>query len=103
MVEERAPRRPRRRAPAEVVVALAPDPRRSYAVLIGTSTFASAGLADLPAVAGNLTGLAGVLTDPALAGSAITVHRPGATRVRRPRRGHPAHLLGRPRRARAGR
>jgi len=47
-------------------VALAPDPRRSYAVLIGTSTFASAGLADLPAVAGNLTGLAGVLTDPAL-------------------------------------
>ena len=47
-------------------MALAPDPRRSYAVLIGTSTFASAGLADLPAVAGNLTGLAGVLTDPAL-------------------------------------
>jgi len=47
-------------------VALAPDPRRSYAVLIGTSTFESAGLADLPAVAGNLTGLAGVLTDPAL-------------------------------------
>jgi len=58
-------------------VALAPDPRRSYAVLIGTSTFASAGLADLPAVAGNLTGLAGVLTDPALAGSASTMHRPG--------------------------
>ena len=47
-------------------MALAPDPRRSYAVLIGTSTFASAGLADLPAVAGSLTGLAGVLTDPAL-------------------------------------
>ena len=47
-------------------MALAPDPRRSYAVLIGTSTFASAGLADLPTVAGNLTGLAGVLTDPAL-------------------------------------
>jgi Caspase domain len=49
-----------------VVVALAPDPRRSYAVLIGSSTSASAELADLPAVAGNLTGLAGVLTDPAL-------------------------------------
>jgi Caspase domain len=49
-----------------VVVALAPDPRRSYAVLIGTSTFASAELGDLPAVAGNLTGLAEVLTDPAL-------------------------------------
>jgi Caspase domain len=49
-----------------VVVALAPDPRRSYAVLIGASAFASAELADLPAVAGNLTGLAGVLTDPAL-------------------------------------
>ena len=47
-------------------MALAPDPRRSYAVLIGASTFASAGLADLPAVAGNLTGLAEVLTDPAL-------------------------------------
>jgi hypothetical protein len=51
-----------------VVVALAPDPRRSYAVLIGASAFASAELADLPAVAGNLTGLAGVLTDPALGG-----------------------------------
>jgi Caspase domain len=49
-----------------VVVVLAPDPRRSYAVLIGASTFAPAELADLPAVAGNLTGLAGVLTDPAL-------------------------------------
>jgi len=49
-----------------VVVALAPDPRRSYAVLIGASTFTSAELAELPAVAGNLTGLAGVLTDPAL-------------------------------------
>jgi hypothetical protein len=35
-------------------------------VLVGASRFASAGLADLPAVAGNLTGLAGVLTDPAL-------------------------------------
>jgi caspase domain-containing protein len=49
-----------------VVVALAPDPRRSYAVLIGASAFASADLAGLPAVAGNLTGLAEVLTDPAL-------------------------------------
>ncbi len=47
-------------------MALASDPRRSYAVLIGTSTFASADLADVPAAAGNLTGLAEVLTDPAL-------------------------------------
>jgi hypothetical protein len=45
-----------------------PDPRRSYAVLIGSSRYASAGLSDLPAVAGNLAGLASVLTDPALGG-----------------------------------
>jgi hypothetical protein len=62
----------------EVVVAVAPlsgaaatvrlpDPRRSYAVLIG-SRYGSAELGDLPAVAGNLTGLAEVLTDPALGG-----------------------------------
>jgi len=43
-----------------------PDPRRSYAVLIGNSTYASAELGDLPAVASSLTGLAEVLTDPAL-------------------------------------
>jgi Caspase domain len=43
-----------------------PDPQRSYAVLIGNAAYASAGLPGLPAVAGNLTGLATVLTDPAL-------------------------------------
>jgi Caspase domain len=63
----------------EVVVAVAPssgaaatvrlpDPRRSYAVLIGSSRYGSAGLSDLPAVAGNLAGLAEVLTDPAQGG-----------------------------------
>jgi hypothetical protein len=44
-----------------------PDPRRSYAVLIGSSRYGSE-LSDLPAVAGNLAGLAEVLTDPALGG-----------------------------------
>ena len=34
-----------------------PDPLRSYAVLIGSSRYGSAGLSDLPAVAGNLAGL----------------------------------------------
>ncbi len=67
-------------APVEVVVALTaassaaartavgrlPDPRRSYAVLIGSASYVSADLDDLPAVAGSLTGLAEVLTDPAL-------------------------------------
>ena len=43
-----------------------PDPQRSYAVLIGNAAYASGGLGGLPAVAGNLTGLATVLTDPAL-------------------------------------
>ena len=42
------------------------DPRHSYAVLIGNAAYASAGLRDLPAVTGSLTGLAEVLTDPAL-------------------------------------
>jgi hypothetical protein len=45
-----------------------PDPRRSYAVLIGSSRYGSAELSDLPAVARNLAGLAEVLTDPALGG-----------------------------------
>lgn len=45
-----------------------PDPQRSYAVLIGTSTYRSPELADLPAVRNNLNGLAGVLTDPTLGG-----------------------------------
>jgi hypothetical protein len=53
--------------PAEVVVAVRlPDPRRSYAVLIGNAANASAGRYSLPAVTGNLAGLAGVLTDPEL-------------------------------------
>jgi Caspase domain len=43
-----------------------PDPHNSYAVLIGTSTYRSTELADLPAVANNLDGLTEVLTDPAL-------------------------------------
>ena len=50
------------------VTARLPDPRRSYAVLIGSSRYGSAELSDLPAVAGNLAGLAEVLTDPALGG-----------------------------------
>jgi hypothetical protein len=50
------------------VMARLPDPRHSYAVLIGSSRYGSAGLSDLPAVAGNLAGLADVLTDPALGG-----------------------------------
>src|SRR5215470_17233512 len=65
----------------EVVVAVAPssgaeatarlpDPRRSYAVLIGSSRYGSAGLSDLPAVAGNLAGLAEVVPDPASAQAA---------------------------------
>src|SRR5262249_43472196 len=37
-------------------------------VVIGSRRYGSAGLSDLPAVAGNLAGLAGVLTDPALGG-----------------------------------
>jgi hypothetical protein len=80
----------------EVVVAVAPssgaaaavrlpDPRRSYAVLIGGSRYASAGLSDLPAVAANLAGLAGVLTDPALGGfppdRCIVVANPASTRA----------------------
>lgn len=74
-----APGRRARGRAVEVVVAVAPssgaaaavrlpDPRRSYAVLIGSSRYGSAGLSDLPAVAGNLAGLAEVLTDPALGG-----------------------------------
>jgi hypothetical protein len=43
-----------------------PDPQRSYAVLIGTSTYHFPELADLPAVHRNLGALAGVLTDQAL-------------------------------------
>ena len=45
-----------------------PDPQRSYAVLIGTSTYRSAELADLPAVRNNVEGLAEVLTDPTTGG-----------------------------------
>ncbi|MFG1915671.1 caspase domain-containing protein [Micromonospora sp. NPDC048898] len=42
-----------------------PDPRRSRAVLIGTGTYRSAELADLPAVRNNVADLAVTLTDPA--------------------------------------
>jgi hypothetical protein len=45
-----------------------PDPQCSYAVLIGTSTYRSSELSDLPAVHNNLDGLAEVLTDPRLGG-----------------------------------
>lgn len=41
-----------------------PDPARSYAVLIGTSTYGSTELDDLPAVEGNLNDLYEALTDP---------------------------------------
>jgi len=62
-----------------------PDPRRSYAVLIGTATYASAGLDDLPAVAGSLTELAEVLTDPVLGafppGRCIVVPDPASARM----------------------
>jgi hypothetical protein len=43
-----------------------PDLQRSYAVLIGTSTYHFSELADLPAVRNNLDGLAEILTDQAL-------------------------------------
>ena len=45
-----------------------PDPQRSYAVLIGTGTYRSDRLPDLPAVGNNLQDLCDVLTDPALGG-----------------------------------
>lgn len=45
-----------------------PDPQRSYAVLIGTGTYCSDRLPDLPAVGRNLQDLSDVLTDPALGG-----------------------------------
>jgi hypothetical protein len=62
-----------------------PDPRRSYAVLIGSSRYGSAGLSDLPAVAGNLAGLAEALTDPTLGGfppdRCIVVPNPASARA----------------------
>jgi hypothetical protein len=91
-----APGRRARGRAVEVVVAVAPssgaaaavrlpDPRRSYAVLIGSSRYRSAGLSDLPAVAGNLAGLAEVLTDPALGGfppdRCIVVPNPASARA----------------------
>jgi len=45
-----------------------PDPRCSYALLIGTSTYRSGELADLLTVRNNLDGLFQVLTDPGLGG-----------------------------------
>jgi Caspase domain len=62
-----------------------PDPRRSYAVLIGNAAYASADLDDLPAVAGSLTELAEVLTDPALGaflpGRCIVMPDPASARM----------------------
>jgi WD40 repeat protein len=61
-----------------------PDPRRSYAVLIGTYTYRSAELPDLPAVRNNLTDLAAALTDADLGGLSpercITVSDPSDVR-----------------------
>jgi hypothetical protein len=45
-----------------------PDPRRSYAVLVGTAVYRSDGLTDLPAVRNNLSDLAAILTDPVVGG-----------------------------------
>jgi hypothetical protein len=45
-----------------------PDPQRSYAVLIGTGSYCSDRLPDLPAVGNNLQGLSDVLTAPSLGG-----------------------------------
>jgi uncharacterized caspase-like protein len=52
------------------VIERLPDPERSYAVLIGTSSYQSGKLAErpLPAVRNNLTDLAAVLTDPEFGG-----------------------------------
>jgi Caspase domain len=53
-------------AAARTVPGRLPDPRRSYAVLIGSASYVSAELDDLPAVTGSLTCLADALTDPQL-------------------------------------
>lgn len=45
-----------------------PDPSNSYATLVGTSTYRSAGLPALPAVRHNLDDLHAILTDPGLGG-----------------------------------
>ncbi|TCO58074.1 caspase, EACC1-associated type [Actinocrispum wychmicini] len=45
-----------------------PDPQRSYAVLIGASTYQSTDLPDLPAVRNNLDGMVAALTDPRCGG-----------------------------------
>jgi Caspase domain len=49
-----------------------PDPQHSYAVLIGTGTYRSTELADLPAIANNLDAFRQAVTDPALGGFATT-------------------------------
>ncbi|MEU6354925.1 caspase family protein [Streptomyces sp. NPDC047072] len=48
-----------------------PDPQRSYAVLIGASTYRADTVADLPAVRNNLYDLAAVLTHPRLGGMPV--------------------------------
>src|SRR5262245_35175690 len=45
-----------------------PDFTRSYAVLIGTGTYASPGLADLKGTLRNLDGMRGILLDAELSG-----------------------------------
>jgi DNA-binding NarL/FixJ family response regulator len=50
--------------PSREVSARLPDPQRSYAVLIGTGTYADDRLPDLPAVGRTISDLAAALTDP---------------------------------------
>jgi hypothetical protein len=61
-----------------------PDPERSYAILIGSSTYRSRELPDLPAVRNNLAGLATELADPAAGGLSsdrcVVVADPGSVR-----------------------
>ncbi|MET9633139.1 undecaprenyl-diphosphate phosphatase [Lentzea sp. NPDC006480] len=62
-----------------------PAPSNSYAVLVGTSTYANAALPALPAVRHNLDDLRAVLTDPGLSGLAadhcVTVPDPTDVRT----------------------
>lgn len=62
-----------------------PDPARSNAVLIGTGTYRSPDLRDVPAVRGNLADLAAALNDPVFgsfsAGRCAAVPDPGDART----------------------
>ncbi|RLK54481.1 caspase, EACC1-associated type [Actinokineospora cianjurensis] len=61
-----------------------PDPARSRAILVGTSTYQATSLPDLPAVPANLHDLKSALTAPGLGGFApqrcTVVENPGSTR-----------------------